>query len=613
MVQAKVRDAWKGSSAENIPETLVSKYTMPPAMRTALEAVRLREQKASAELDRLFRAAQDTDPLFKGVDKRDLMRMVPLTDKMTDERIVDTAGQTFAVKLQENPGYFEERYPAGAAREVFDLKMDALFKRNSYLAQAVLMPDGFSQQLDPIPPTEVSPRDMYPSRLEIPLQRYRLSIAAKMNAAVQPGFHFQLPPAEQIFGGHHLLDGKKTVSAECRNVMAESFYTLRGLLLNGDPQENKRRLQHSEEQLLQSLERRQEIEQKIQDSIELLEECAKCEDKSKGFIMKQLQQEINKEKNADERKIELYSRLYVEGYEAVFQKYNREFTDLVTQYDHNFKEYSDQEIQKTGKAALAQEEAWKNKMELEAQVRLIRRNLEMPPERAASDAMDIPEKTEDMLKEMRSIDQTPDRIRDTTDKLARAERLHLHLNDPQEEPYLARMELKRFMELAGPYLESPYLTEEEQKNLRGMSAFASRIIKEPEDSPIQFRPKDPIHGNLGELSQALQEAARQSALREYEAKRSGDPAMQDLPEAEKLWDTFVSCHARRENLAEAYVTKEAPRIQAKLESQVSAVRRPTSFTKLTQEEQQVSGKQKPDKKEKQAQKSDQKTETHMMK
>ena len=227
MVQAKVRDAWKGSSAENIPETLVSKYTMPPAMRTALEAVRLREQKASAELDRLSRAAQDTDTLFKGVDKRDLMRMVPLTDKMTDERIVDTAGQTFAVKLQENPGYFEERYPAGAAREVFDLKMDALFKRNSYLAQAVLMPNGFSQQLDPIPPTEVSPRDMYPSRLEIPLQRYRLSIAAKMNAAVQPGLHFQLPPAEQIFGGHHLLDGKKTVSAECRNVMVESFYTLR--------------------------------------------------------------------------------------------------------------------------------------------------------------------------------------------------------------------------------------------------------------------------------------------------------------------------------------------------------------------------------------------------
>ena len=148
------------------------------------------------------------------------------------------------------------------------------------------MPNGFSQQLDPIPPTEVSPRDMYPSRPEIPLQRYRLSIAAKMNAAVQPGFHFQLPPAEQIFGGHYLLDGKKTVSAECRSVMAESFYTLRGLLLNGDPQENKRRLQHSEEQLLQSLERRQEIEQKIQDSIELLEECAKCEDKSKGFIMK---------------------------------------------------------------------------------------------------------------------------------------------------------------------------------------------------------------------------------------------------------------------------------------------------------------------------------------
>lgn len=108
------------------------------------------------------------------------------------------------------------------------------------------MPNGFSQQLDPIPPTEVSPRDMYPSRPEIPLQRYRLSIAAKMNAAVWPGFHFQLPPAEQIFGGHYLLDGKKTVSAECRSVMAESFYTLRGLLLNGDPQENRRRLQHIE-------------------------------------------------------------------------------------------------------------------------------------------------------------------------------------------------------------------------------------------------------------------------------------------------------------------------------------------------------------------------------
>ena len=54
-------------------------------------------------------------------------------------------------------------------------------------------------------------------------------------------------------------------------------------------------------------------------------------------INRRVQQEINKEKKADERKIELYSRLYVEGYEAVFQKYNREFTDLVTQYDHNFK------------------------------------------------------------------------------------------------------------------------------------------------------------------------------------------------------------------------------------------------------------------------------------
>ena len=173
-----------------------------------------------------------------------------------------------------------------------------------------------------------------------------------------------------------------------------------------------------------------------------------------------------------------------------YQDYAQKATHLAERHHETLLADREQENTLSEQARPAKENAWLEKIELEAEMRQVRRNLNIPSERDVLDNMVIPEKSEDIMKALRNIDYTLDRIRDTTDRLTQAERLNLYLNDMTEEPYLVRMELSRFMDLASPYLDSPYLTQDEKKALQDMSAFASRIIKEPEDAPIVHQPED---------------------------------------------------------------------------------------------------------------------------
>ena len=832
-IQAKARDIWnRNVNSQKFPDTFSMTPAMSPAMRTALEGIRSREDTASQELSRLQESGQAAASLLNG-DYRDMLWLVPLTEGMTNEQIRAAANETyhqyfssdvrdryrvldrffdafdsfdvlsldlsclaekkspadasqpsdgrlshseedvvrllsfmnktqsFVMKLRENPGYFEDRYPAGTTREIFDLKLETLIQMSTYVS-GILYENGLDQNFNPISRSAVQP-NLDANHPEIPLQIYRLSAAALTGTAAAPDIRFPLPTAEALYGGHLLLEGK-TVSPQCQRAMADAFGIMRNSLLGSNPQKEKRDLLHisntpmimvdgvpakeffaqhlhkdtlssrdvdalsmaamlsgehrvegvlffetpdgtlkpeivplkpdmsaldaqqiaghnslwrtfggktrgekalqlwaddrkraerhnqireyvakeaekgskkddlrnmlkeSEDGLLQrydlnslfespefteylaltdkmqeafkkseaslqefrlqSLKRRQEIEDQMNSSLSLLDECGKYIGVSKDKIRERIQQEIDKGENADNQKLALYSRLYTEDPNAVYQDYAQKATHLAERHHEALLADREQENTLSEQARLAKENAWLEKIELEAEMRQVRRNLNIPSERDVLDNMVIPEKSEDIMKALQNIDYTLDRIRDTTDRLTQAERLHLYLNDMTEEPYLVRMELSRFMDLASPYLDSPYLTQDEKKALQDMSAFASRIIKEPEDAPIVHQPEDVFQGDLDELASTLRRSASQSILREYEELRRTNPSMQDLPKPKNLWDAYVSYHMQRETLMEAYVTNEELRLKTKLENRVEASKRRISYTELTQSQEQ---------------------------
>ncbi|MDO5408711.1 MAG: hypothetical protein Q4F28_15495 [Eubacteriales bacterium] len=147
--------------------------------------------------------------------------------------------QAVLTKKDENPKYFNHRYPTPEDQVIFHLKQNVLGEFSSYVATNLLFANGFNTSLQRIPP--IDPLAGSGSRETISLQKYEMNVAMALGKPIPDGLRFKLPFFGGALGGYAMADGT-AVTPNCESALKETFDRTAGLLLENRIQTENREL-----------------------------------------------------------------------------------------------------------------------------------------------------------------------------------------------------------------------------------------------------------------------------------------------------------------------------------------------------------------------------------